>query len=83
MNKGKKPTMEELYIHIHCARENGISPVVAQIAAAEESVTEITENIDGNEGVNPTANEKSGQVYEYDINSLKFTDENKEKIYVS
>lgn len=43
--------MEELYIHIHCERENGVSPVVAQISTDEEGVegvSEIVENSDGN-----------------------------------
>ncbi|KAF3334975.1 Plant transposase (Ptta/En/Spm family) [Carex littledalei] len=81
LNKGKKPTMEDLYIHMHCARENGVSPVVAQINAADKSVTGINEQSDGNGGVNPTADETSGQVQEYDINSLQFTTARKEQVY--
>ena len=75
--------MEDLYIHMHCARENGVSPVVAQINAAEESVTEINEDNDGNGGVNPTTDETSEQVHKYDINSLQFTSTRKKEVYVS
>lgn len=84
--KGRKPTMEELYIHIHCERENGVSPVVAQISTDEEGVegvSEIVENSDGNGGMNPTADGTSGQVRELDINSLKFTNKKKEQVFVS
>lgn len=75
--------MEDLYIHIHCARENGVSPVVAQKGTVEEGVTEINVDSDVNGGADPTADETSGQVHEFDINTLQFTNQRKEKVYVS
>ncbi|XP_078169521.1 uncharacterized protein LOC144563938 [Carex rostrata] len=81
LNNGNEPTMEDLYIHMHCARENGVSPVVAQIKASENSSIAINENSDGNGGVNPTADKTSEQVHEYDINSLQFTSTRKEEVY--
>lgn len=81
--KGKKPTMEDLYIHIHCARQNGVSPVVAQLSAAEESEIQITENSESHGGVNPAAEETSASHHEFDVNSLQFTNHKKEKAYVS
>ncbi|KAF3329287.1 protein IQ-DOMAIN 1-like protein [Carex littledalei] len=79
--EGKKPTMEDLYIHIHYARENGVSPVVAQKSTAEEGVTEINEDSDVNRGADPTADETSEQVHEFDINTLQFSNKRKEKVY--
>jgi hypothetical protein len=74
--------MEDLYIHIHCARQNGVSVVVAQLSTAEE-VTGNNENSEANGGVELAAENSIGQVHEFDINSLQFADENKEKVYVS
>lgn len=68
---------------MHCARDNGVSPVVAQIKASENNSIAINENSDGNEGVNPTADKTSEQVHKYDINSLHFTSTRKEEVYVS
>lgn len=72
--------MEDLYIHIHCARENGVSPVMAQLSTATEDAPEIVENSDG---VIPAVDETSRQVHEFDINSLQFTNLRKEEVYVS
>jgi len=75
--------MEDLYIHIHCARENGISPVVAQMESAGECVSQNNENLDSNGLVNPTNEESSGHLHEFDINSLQFTNKKTEQVYVS
>ncbi|KAF3328947.1 Plant transposase (Ptta/En/Spm family) [Carex littledalei] len=76
---GRKPTMEDLYIHMHCARENGVSPVVAQISTAKEGVAEDNENSDGNREVDPSCQEST---MEFDINTLQFTNTEKENIYM-
>lgn len=75
--------MEDLYIHIHCARENGVSPVMAQLSAANVEMTDNMENTDGDGGAIPTGSETTMEVHEFDINSLQFTNQNKKDVYVS
>ena len=72
--------MEDLYIHMHCARENGVSPIVAQLNTSKEGVAEDHENSDGNREVDLGYEEST---MEFDVNSLQFTNTEKKNVYVS
>ena len=83
LNKGKEPTIEELYIHIHCRPENGKSPVVARIESALLADSATNENGDGNGLMDPTSEETTTQVQDFDISSLQFTNTKSQAVYVS
>jgi hypothetical protein len=94
LNKGKDPTMRELYIHLHCRRDSkGKSPIVLQLEAAAETENlweeqielraEQMENTDAIGLIDPSTEEISTGTTELDVNSLQFTNTRTESIYVS
>lgn len=83
LNNGKQPSMGELYLHTHSRRADGKSPVVVQIQSAITNVSEPNENTDGNGVSDPSMDEPSTQVVDYDINSLRFTNSDAKAVYVS
>ncbi|KAF3341335.1 hypothetical protein FCM35_KLT10179 [Carex littledalei] len=75
------PTLEEIYLHMHCRLENGKSPVLSQYEAATEGVTETTEDGDTNDIVNQSTEETTTPSLTFDINSLQFTNDRAKKVY--
>lgn len=83
LQNGKEPSMGELYLHTHSRREDGKSPVVAQIQSIITDGSESNENTDGNGLRDPSTEEPRTQVPDYDINSLHFTNSKAKAVYVS
>ncbi|KAF3337901.1 Plant transposase (Ptta/En/Spm family) [Carex littledalei] len=75
------PTLEEIYLHIHCRLENGKSPVMSQYEAAAEGMSGTTENDDTNGIVNPPPEKSPIQPLTFDMNSLQFTNDRAKKVY--
>ena len=85
--------MRALYIHLHCAKENGKSPIVAKMeaanAAAEAAAASATLESgpagehDANGVIDPSRNEANTHLEALEIDSLKFTNDNTQAIYVS
>lgn len=76
--------MRALYIHLHCAKENGKSPIVAKLeaaAAALESGPSAMNDADG--VIDPSRDEANEQLEALDINSLRFTNDKTQAVYVS
>ncbi|KAF3336028.1 hypothetical protein FCM35_KLT20535 [Carex littledalei] len=97
LNNGKKPPMRALYIHLHCAKEDGKSPIVAQMeaaaaaAAAAAAVTAAAAAVESrpvypneaNGVIDPSTDEANTQLESLDINSLQFTNDQTQAVYVS
>ncbi|KAF3337596.1 hypothetical protein FCM35_KLT18183 [Carex littledalei] len=75
------PTLEEIYLHMHCRLENGKSPVMSQYEAAAEGMSGTTENDDTNGIVNPPPEKSPIQPLTFDMNSLQFTNDRAKKVY--
>ena len=85
--------MRALYIHLHCAKENGKSPIVAKLeaaaAAAEAAATAAALESgpsamnDADVVIDPSRDEANTQLEVLDINSLRFTNEKTQAVYVS
>lgn len=76
--------MGELYLHTHSRRQDGKSPVVAQIASSViPGGVETNENTDVNGLQDPSTEEPTTLVPDYDIHSLHFTNSEARKLYVS
>lgn len=94
LNKGKDPTMRDLFIHLHCRRDSkGKSPIVAKLEAAAEAEklraeqmelrAEQMENADAIGHMDPSTEEIPTGIEELDVNSLQFTNTRTKSIYVS
>jgi hypothetical protein len=94
LNKGKDPTMRELFIHLHCRRDSeGKSPIVAKLEAAAEAEklrvaqmelrAEQMENADAIGLMDPSTEEIPTGIEELDLNSLQFANTRTKSIYVS
>lgn len=87
LNKGKDPTMRDLFIHLHCRRDSkGKSPIVAKLEAAAEAEklrAEQMENADAIGLMDPSTEEIPTGIEELDVNSLQFTNTRTKSIYVS
>lgn len=85
--------MRALFIHLHCAKENGKSPIVAQMeaAAAAAAVTAAAAAVESgpadlneaNGVIDPSTTEANTQLEALDIASLHFTNEQTQSVYVS
>ncbi|KAF3326481.1 Plant transposase (Ptta/En/Spm family) [Carex littledalei] len=93
LNNGKQPPMRALFIHLHCAKENGKSPIVAQMeaAAAAAAVTAAAAAVESgpadlneaNGVIDPSTTEANTQLEALDIASLHFTNEQTQSVYAS
>ncbi|KAF3339879.1 hypothetical protein FCM35_KLT15650 [Carex littledalei] len=81
LKKGAAPTMRELYVHLHSRNADGKSPVLAKYNESVEGASELNENDEGTESLQPTSEAISVQPIDFDITSLKFTTEKAEKIF--
>lgn len=80
------PTLEEIYLHMHCRLPNGESPVLSQYAAAAaatDSVSETANNGGTNDIVNQPTEETTTNSINFDIDTLQFTNDRAKKVYVS
>jgi hypothetical protein len=80
--------MRALFIHLHCAKENGKPPIVAKMEAANAAAAVALESgpaegHDANLIIDPNRNEATTQLEALDIDSLKFTNEKTQEVYVS
>lgn len=90
LNNGVEPPMRALYIHFHCAKVNGKSPIVAKMEAATAAANAAAEGGSGPSEINedaglidPSGNEVNTQLEALDMNSLQFTNEKTQEVYVS
>jgi len=74
--------MTELYLHLHCRRQNGKSPIVARMEAASTGAGP-TENSDANVLMDTSTEESNCTIEALDINSLQFTNRKTQAVYVS
>lgn len=83
MRKGKEPSKVQLYAHIHCAKVNGKSPIVAQIEAAMKAAEGNNEITDGNGPMESITEESCVEIPDLDVNSLHFPNTDSQAVYVS
>lgn len=76
--------MGELYLHTHSRRQDGKSPIVAQIASSVISgEAKTNENTNVNGLRDPSTEEPTILVPDYDMQSLHFINSEARKLYVS
>ncbi|KAF3330251.1 hypothetical protein FCM35_KLT03605 [Carex littledalei] len=83
LKNGEDPTMRELYIHLHCRRDNGKSPIETQLEAATPVQSGPAEITDENGVMDPNTEEIPRVIEELDVNSLQFPNTRIKAVYVS
>ncbi|KAF3338438.1 RING/U-box superfamily protein [Carex littledalei] len=83
LKNGEDPTMRELYIHLHCRRDNGKSPIETQLEAATPVRSGLAEITDDNGVMDPNTEEIPRVIEELDVNSLQFPNTRIKAVYVS
>ncbi|KAF3340725.1 hypothetical protein FCM35_KLT09569 [Carex littledalei] len=83
LKNGEDPTMRELYIHLHCRRDNGKSPIETQLEAAMPVRSVPAEITDDNGVMDPNTEEIPRVIEELDVNSLQFPNTRIKAVYVS
>ncbi|KAF3336794.1 hypothetical protein FCM35_KLT19380 [Carex littledalei] len=81
LKNGEDPTMRELYIHLHCRRDNGKSPIETQLEAATPVRSVPAEITDDNGVMDPNTEEIPRVIEELDVNSLQFPNTRIKAVY--
>ncbi|KAF3320226.1 hypothetical protein FCM35_KLT01501 [Carex littledalei] len=83
LKNGEDPTMRELYIHLHCRRDKGKSPIETHLEAVKARQSGPAEITDDNGVMDPNTEEIPRVTEELDVNCLQFPNTRIKAVYVS